>query len=377
MSDLLPSLPLPVTLRWQRVPPDAPGMPAFRAWVQLATSRQQVGQPDHVPGGRLPVSDATVDVYLSIWLTWIEWLAGQTVGWESATAAHVGEFLNSRSPARRRGGPVTARPSAVTKRRYWRVLREIYQAAVQSGLVVGHPVARSLEGLPSVEMADSAYLPPAQLARLRAALATAVRNYTPAPPTDVRAWQTPRDWAILAVLLDTGAKTAEVTGLRPEHVHFTRTGMFLSLGSDLPRSRQRDLGKQERVKRQLPLSAGGEAALRLWLATRQSKADACAAAGQRLNAWLFFSQKSAVSRGGQDPPMTHQPIYTLVSDFITVHLGPSVIGQGEGHSGPTVLRNSVLMDWLASGMEPAQVHARAGLAQDSQLSRLTRLVARE
>ena len=79
------------------------------------------------------MSDATVDVYLSIWSTWIEWLAGRQVNWEKATASHTREFLNTRTPSRRRAKPTPAQPSAVTKRRYWRVLREIYQAAIQHG----------------------------------------------------------------------------------------------------------------------------------------------------------------------------------------------------------------------------------------------------
>ena len=65
------------------------------------------------------MSDATVDVYLSIWSTWIEWLAGRQVSWEQATASHTREFLNTRTPSRRRAKPTPAQPSTVTKRRYW------------------------------------------------------------------------------------------------------------------------------------------------------------------------------------------------------------------------------------------------------------------
>ncbi|MBP8183561.1 MAG: tyrosine-type recombinase/integrase [Rhodoferax sp.] len=376
MSDLFPALPLPVTLRWERVSPTAPGMPAFLAWARAATVRLQVGEPARVPGGRKPVSDATVDVYLSIWSTWIEWLAGRQVNWEKATASHTREFLNTRTPSRRRAKPTPAQPSTVTKRRYWRVLREIYQAAIHHGLVVGNPASIAMDGLPEAEIADSVYLDADLLGKLRHALATAVRTYVPGPASDLRAWQKPRDLAILAVLLDTGAKTAEVTALRPEHISWTREGLYLTLGSDIPRARQRAMGKLQRIKRTLQLSETGTAALQLWLATRQGKADECSLRGQQLNAWLFFSQKGAVSRGGEDRQMTHQPIYTLASDFITSTLGEEVFARGQTHTGPTVIRNSVMMEWIVQGLDLSEVNTRAGLGQVSQLGRLTKLVAR-
>jgi integrase len=352
-------------------------MSAFLAWVRSASSRLQVSETARVPGGRKPVSDATVDVYLSIWSTWIEWLAGHQVTWESATTAHTREFLNSRTPARRRVAPPSSQPSGVTKRRYWRVLREVYQSAIQAGLLVGNPASQAMEGLPEAEMADSVFLPGTQLARLRAALAEAVASYVRPAPSDVRGWQRARDLAMLAVLLDTGAKTAELTALRPEHISFTSEGLFLRLGSDMPRARQRALGKLQRIKRELRLSEAGEAALRLWLATRQGKGAECAARGQRLTAWLFFSQKGAVSRGKVDSPMTHQPIYTLASDFIAGTLGEEVFSRDQTHTGPEMIRNSVLMEWIQAGMEMSEVHARAGLGRDSQLGRLTRLVRQQ
>ena len=136
------------------------------------------------------------------------------------------------------------------------------------------------------------------------------------------------------------------------------------------------MGKLQRLKRTLKLSETGTAALQLWLATRQGKADECRLRGQQLSPWLFFSQKGIVSRGGADRQMTHQPIYTLASDFITGTLGEEVFARGQTHTGPTVIRNSVTMEWIVQGLDLSEVNARAGLGQDSQLGRLTKLVVR-
>ena len=74
--------------------------------------------------------------------------------------------------------------------------------------------------------------------------------------------------------------------------------------------------------------------------------------------------------------MTHQPIYTLASDFITGTLGEEVFARGQTHTGPTVIRNSVMMEWIVQGLDLSEVNTRARLGQVSQLGRLTKLVAR-
>lgn len=277
-----------------------------------------------------PLSPASVAKYRTIWDRWVHHLTGQQRDWHTATAQDVDRFLSDLR--RRRNAGEAASP--VSRRRYWRVLMQIYAYAVQHGWTSANPALDAGE-VPRSERMASVVLSLAHLAHARDLVDQVASGAQ---------WQAIRDRAVLAVLLDQGLTAAEIAGLRADQV--------LPWGRTAAAVLRLD-GRRVAQQRDLRLSSWARLRLQQWLDVRASlmpETPAC-----------FVSRKH---------PGTLQPwsVFHLASQLAAAL--ERDLGLQLGHRGPGLFRTAVIAGWLQEGRSPLDVVHAAGLASLEALNRL-------
>lgn len=289
------------------------------------------------------LSPRSVAKYRSVWNAWARLLGERQTTWHRATPELIAAFVAQIQP-RAHG---QARPSHVSRRRYWRILNHVYGHALSRGWLRANPATQASGEVPRSETSAAVVLPPAYLQALRERLHRAAAA---PPPT----WQTLRDQALLAVLLDAALTTAELCALRNDQVlpHAPSGSLVLRIDGQRPAQR-----------RDLLLAPATAALLARWRSARQ----ALYPEPEQRPAVLFVSQK----RPGQ---LTPKSVFLLLQAQIAAleQQQQSLIG----HRGANVIRSSVIAEWLHQGIAASDVIARAGLDSDRALQRLAHATPR-
>ena len=304
-------------------PPSDPRA-AFEAW---ATLRQRSAND--------PLSAASANKYRTIWDRWLTHLAASGIIWTQASADNVDAFLVDL----RRRADESAQASPVSRRRYWRILMDVYAHAVQEGWLRFNPALDAGE-VPRSERMSAVVMPPALLQRARDAIDEVCAG---------NSWRDARDRALLAVLLDVGLTTAELVELRVDQVLSVRRQ---------PAAVLRIEGKRGPQSRDLTLSPWAQAYLQRWLLARQDQAPRVPQ--------CFVSQRT---------PYTLKPwaVFQLAARLAGAL--EQETGVELGHKGPGLFRTAVIAGWLHTGLTVEDVAARAGLAGPSHLLRLAHALA--
>ena len=293
-------------------------------------------------------------VYENIWNAWLESLQpvispGSSLPvrrhWHEAQAEDVVAFLRIRPGQRAHHQPERSL-SAVTRRRYWRVLDRIYAFAVQQGWLQTSPVAQlhRSERPPSVE-------------QLGHTLPLALWQLLPQHFAQSDSLQGARDRAILLLLYELALAPEEVRMLRDEHLLDAQEQPVAVSSAQVPVLLHID-GVRKAQRRTLNLSAPLGAALRAWWDYRQ-------AFNAELGGWLFHSRK-----GG---PLTIRALFHVASKVIheaSAALPPDAQQWPLQRVGPQVLRNTAIVVWLQSGMHESEVVRRLGVENARALTRL-------
>lgn len=288
--------------------------------------------------------------YRAIWSAWIQFLAGKEIRWQSATEPLLVDFVESITPRSTR----MPQSSNVSRTRYWRAIRAIYEhsefALLSRGLEFRNPLrgARAPESARSDEAA-SCVLTPQQWDALRQAQPQA------------KDWTALRDRAMLSLVLDTALTVAEIRALSIHHL-MGPSGASV-VGSDLqqpvaspfsPVSSLKVEGSRDAQARELTISPDASALLGEWLSAR-------AALGPP-DPGVFVSRKGLKRPSAM--AIWHN-LGSLIQQALRLAGGPDAL-----HWGPNVLRNAVIMRWLTSGADPVEVAQRAGLSSVRKLDRL-------
>lgn len=310
----------------ERSPSSAPGASeAFSAWART----REASAHD-------PLSPFSVKKYRAIWDRWIAHLSTSDLSWTAATASDIEAFLVDL----RRRADHSAQASPVSRRRYWRILMDVYAHAVQEGWLRFNPALDAGE-VPRSERMSAIVMPPALLQRARDSIDEVCAG---------NSWRDVRDRALLAVLLDVGLTTAELVELRVDQVLSVRRQ---------PAAVLRIEGKRGAQSRDLALSAWAQAYLQRWLVVRQDQAP------QQVPQ-CFVSQRT---------PYTLKPwaVFQLAARLATAL--EQEAGVELGHKGPGLFRTAVIAAWLHGGLAAEEVAARAGLAGPSHLLRVVHALA--
>lgn len=315
--------------------------------------------PEHAHWGGALSAD-TLATYRSVWNLWGQWLAGEGVRWDCATVADMHRFLLTPQP-RAHGGLKT---SEVTKRRYWRILRDVYQIALFGEEGAENRFANPWDvGARHLEMsAHSVFLGAPEMDRLRQRLADTLAHAEAAAAAGCAvAWTHWRDIALVAVLLSTACKVSEMRLLREEHFfshapHGSRPGgpmRYVKLES------HRAGGTRQR---KLELDPTAQRALTAWLACRSTS-------GLIRETPLFVSAASRTAIGAK--ALSAKSIFLVVSQFVSETLPERSLL----HVGPETIRNSVIFQWIREGVEETKILEDAGVQDSKILRRLERASA--
>lgn len=188
-----------------RTNPAAPNhLQAVQSWSEICRTKR--------PRAMAPSSIAANEV---LWGGWCQWLAAQALHWSDATTSNVRAFLDGPAPSlrRRRRPPLNpTRMSSLTRVRYFRVLKGIYENAVNQRWIEQAPTTDAPQPAYIAKDAQGAVLPPGVLARLQN---TNLLRQTFAPSTDsYRQWWLLRDRSIVALTAETGITSAELINLK-------------------------------------------------------------------------------------------------------------------------------------------------------------------
>lgn len=281
--------------------------------------------------------------YRYIWRSWCRWLANNHRSRQKemplylqAKSAQVLAFLEQ-GPTPASGRVSKSSPiSPITRRRYWMVLKDLYDFIKAKGWMESSPFANMGEGdIPESEKSEGIILTPQHFEAIYKTL-----------PTGESLWDY-RDRAILLLLLDAALTPGEIATLEMSEV-FQDLASPGRLGLSIS-------GKRSAQTRTVPLSKLASDALAAWLLIRPAQ--------QKAQQIVFLTQSHL--------PMTRRPLFHLVSKAITA----GAIASGlpvPGHVGPQVLRNTRLVLWIREGRSAAEVAALAGFKDARSLRGLRR-----
>ena len=339
----------------QDLKPPIPGHPAdvFKAWgLHRATLKT---------GGLGPRS---LETYQSLWSTWCQHLGVTSLRrWNEAQSADVRAFLESLNPRALRRG--LQHPSSVTQRRYYRVLRDIYDFAIAQQWLTANPVDDEASVSPSEQKDALVFhaldwqlmlqaLPPPQDAPLPGLSLLAVR-----------------DQALLRLMMEAGLTVAELASLDLGDVRHPRLGWGQGSAELWPQTAaasasglvELDLGGVRAAQqRRITLSVAASAAVLAWLSVRTSPPLPLQA-----DSPLFVSRKKA----GR---LTPRALFHVANLFIVKTLASRYPDTVLAHAGPMTLRNSCIVRWLDAGVPDDEILARAGLKDLQALLRLRKHV---
>lgn len=291
------------------------------------------------------LSEHTHQVYSHIWRGFIGFLIEQSLSWSDASTAIINAYLSAVLPLRKSH---TA-SSTVTRRRYWRILRDIYNYAVIYEWIDSNPVLDALH--PENEIMASLSMPQWSTITLAEYLDRECQTY---PET----WQVQRDRAMLALMLCAAPKTGEIIHLEADDLQSSKEGESLTVQFNGPRK------DQDRI---IELSPSCSKQMKLWLLARQEV--------EGYPNTLFFGQKRLPSTKLRRK-LTHKSVYILVTTFLGRALPEGSFEYGLTHQGAELIRNSVISNWLA---DPLKAHGNleeimilAGVKDRRTIERLIR-----
>lgn len=304
------------------------------------------------PGSRQreQLTHAAARPYRYIWKAWVQWLttpsvvptgdAGPALAncWTQAQPGHVMRYLDegveaAASARRGKSAPI----SEITRRRYWRVLQQIYAHAVNQHIIAINPVMSAADVTqPPQEDSEGLVL----LGPLWQAVSMAI-------PRGTSRWDK-RDRAILSVLMDAGLTTSELADIRLQQV-----------GERMNEIPIRIVGPRGAQNRDVRLGTDASIELRQWMEERLRITPHPA------------TDPELVFITNQGRPMSGRTLFRLVSTTVTrgMHDGGFPMPQ---HIGPQVLRNSRIVTWLNEGVPVEEVCQRAGFKDYRSLRGLRR-----
>lgn len=292
-------------------------------------------------------SDTTQKHYRAIWKLWRQHLSDHQTPWHLATPELVHGFLQKIRARRAVNADGAVRSASVVSRdRYWTLIYRIYEWAHNRELTASNPAESMQEAdIPPTVLVESSVLNPI----LWRALPQAFPDPHEANAFDLR------DIAILNLLYHHGLTGEEVR-------EFSMSDLIWPPGMNGPREATsvsrpvgiRIVGTRIRQAREITFSEACQIALLRWLNARRMNP---AIHGHE---FLFAS-----NRANQ---MSIRMLFHLVSN--TIERAASACGQEPPiKRGPQVIRNTVIHNWIESGIPLPEVCALAGLKNAKSLLR--------
>lgn len=331
----------------------------FKAWsLKRATERK---------GGLSPRSLAS---YHSLWAGWTEYLlAHPGLDWAQARSVDVRAYLESLSPRAQLRG--MQHVSTVTQRRYFRVLKKIYDFALGQGWVQANPVDLNASVSPTEQM-DSLVFHALDWDALLQAVAPPLD-----PPPPGQPWLEVRDQAILRLMMQASLTVAELAGLDLGDVLHPRLAWAGGMKELWPSQTAQADAQADAAPSVVSLELSGARA------AQKRRIDLAPQAGSAVLAWLTLRATLPLPQGADSPlfvsrkkagRLTPRALFHLANRHVSAALGPRYPDTVLAHAGPMTLRNSCIVRWLDAGLADEEILVRAGLQEAQALLRFRKHV---
>ena len=304
----------------------------FDAWLQACANDPWA-----------PLSPDAAEPYRFIWGAWVKFLSTHAAEWNDANPELVLAFINHATRSHKKADM----PSDITRRRYWRVLDRLYGHAELHGWASSNPAAGlTKQDIPPSEDPKGAILTPT--------LWQSLIRHIPKPDSLITA----RDHAALTLLTELGITSEELRALEIKDVQFDTNVPCLfcpPLDKDTwKRSFQEPsqhpcslqiIGTRAMQTRVLALSPSSSRALEAWLKFRSS--------------YAAMDQQPALFCSRKAPQISAHTVLHMATK--TIQLASSELGITPARLGPQVIRNTVIIHWLQTGLTTAEVLQLSGL----------------
>jgi integrase len=292
-----------------------------------------------------------------VWRHWLAFCTAHDVAWDTAQSADIARFCQSIGPR-----SSLKKTSPVTRRRYWRVLRDLYAHALAGGLVALNPAEGAQP--PATERVPSLALPAPMWAALHEGL------YEGFPGGDD--FKARRNRLALLLMMRAALTVREIIGLTLDCAQPCpdSAGLFAqsSAGSAvlyLLRVRKAG-GGHERV---LQLDPETSRALHVWLEVRPVGLPALHP-GSRLVVGDRIG-RSIAPNGLYNICQAHLARCLMEKGFLEAPNPMATLDPGAlAHMGPNSLRNTCIAGWFNAGVPLLEIQRRCGFKDASVMSRL-------
>lgn len=318
-------------IKYTDCPVDASAV--FDSWLEYENHSNE-----HDRGGFYKEGGA--ESYRRIWLRWLKHLGARNTTWKTADANDLLEFVRSGFSHTR----IEGQPSSISQRRYFTVLRRIYNFATTMGWRDSNPADAVAEGeQPEKENHTGAVM---NIRQWNACL----RHLETIKPTTIIGQ---RDLAILRLLFDHALAPREIRELQAGFVKISKTSSIGMVQIEPIRSTHQ--------ARTIQTSAASTYALAQWLEVRKHLRSSLSTNFEG-DDFCFISQKS--------PQLTNLALLAICTRHIR-QACERFSTQAPVRLGPQIIRNSCIVRWLDDGRDVLHVCSEIGIKNVHGLKHIT------
>ena len=311
----------------------------FASWQAARLARA-----DLKPMGAAGLAQAAL-----VWRHWLAFCTAHGVAWDAAQSADIARFCQAIGPR-----SSLKKTSPVTRRRYWRVLRDLYAHALASRLVAVNPAEGAQP--PATERVPSLALSAPMWAALHKGL------YEGFPGGDD--FKARRNRLALLLMMRAALTVREIIGLTLDCAQPCSESAGTALLYTL-RVRKAGGGHE----RALQLDPETSRALHAWLAVRPVGLPALHP-GSRLVVGDRIGRAIAPN-GLYNTCQAHLARCLVHADLLAAPEPNTTVDPGAlAHKGPNTLRNTCIAGWFNAGVPLQEIQRRCSFKDASVMSRL-------
>ena len=284
-----------------------------------------------------------------VWRHWLAFCTVQGLAWDAAQSADIARFCQGIGPR-----SSVKKTSPVTRRRYWRVLRDVYAHALARRLVAVNPAEGAQP--PATERVPSLALSPPMWAALHEGL------YDNFPGVDD--FKARRNRLVLLLMMRAALTVRELIGLTLDCARPCPDSIGTAALYTL-RVRKAGGGHERALQLDLETSR----ALHAWLAVRPVGLPALHP-GSRLIVGDRIG-RSIAPNGLYNICQAHLARCLVEKGFLAAPNPMATLDPGSlNHMGPNTLRNTCIAGWFNAGVSLQEIQRRCGFKDASVMSRL-------
>jgi len=300
-----------------------------------------------------PMGAAGLTQAALVWRHWLAFCTAHGVAWDAARSLDVARFCQAIGPR-----SSLKKTSPVTRRRYWRVLRDLYAHALVVGLVAVNPTEGAQP--PATERVPSLALSAPMWTALHEGL------YDGFPGGDD--FKARRNRLALLLMMRAALTVREIIGLTLDCAQPNADPVEITSGpcpQYLLRVRKAGGGHE----RELQLDPETSRALHAWLAVRPVGLPALHP-GSRLVVGDRIGRTIAPN-GLYNICQAHLARCLAAKGLLAEPAPHATLDPGAlAHMGPNTLRNTCIAGWFNAGVPLAEIQRRCGFKDASVMSRL-------